>query len=79
MLFPLSLPSQSWQPLILGKIEGTIMEISGPAALALNTLSPSQVQFLRLIPKAELHAHLNGSIPITTLNELAAEYLSTSD
>lgn len=54
------------------------MEIAGPAALALRTLSPSQVQFLQLLPKAELHAHLNGSIPITTLRELATEYLASS-
>lgn len=52
------------------------MEIS-PSAVALNTLSPSQVQFLQLIPKAELHAHLNGSIPISVLKELATEYLTS--
>jgi adenosine deaminase len=50
--------------------------ISGPAAAALNSLSPSQINFLHSIPKAELHAHLNGSIPISVLQELATEYLS---
>src|SRR6266511_1990395 len=53
------------------------MEISGPAALALNSLSQAQIEFLESIPKAELHAHLNGSIPLTTLKELASDYLVT--
>ncbi|KAF7794698.1 hypothetical protein EIP86_005836 [Pleurotus ostreatoroseus] len=46
-------------------------EIAGYAAEALRTLSPSQVQFLRKLPKAELHAHLNGCIPVHVLQELA--------
>lgn len=53
--------------------------ISGPAAAALDSLSPTQVAFLDSLPKAELHAHLNGSIPISVLQELATEYLSNGN
>jgi adenosine deaminase len=52
------------------------MEIAGPAASALSTLTPSQARFLEQLPKAELHAHLNGSIPLSTLKQLAAEHLA---
>jgi adenosine deaminase len=55
-----------------------MMDASGPGVLALKTLTPAQIQFLQMIPKAELHAHLNGSIPIATLKELASEYLGSS-
>lgn len=48
--------------------------IAGPAARALASLSPSQVKFIRRLPKAELHAHLNGSIPLAILQELAQSY-----
>jgi len=50
------------------------LAIAGPAADALASLTPAQVTFLRSVEKAELHAHLNGSIPIGTLKELAREY-----
>ncbi|KAG5636930.1 hypothetical protein H0H81_006363, partial [Sphagnurus paluster] len=52
------------------------MSIAGPAAAALAALSPDQINFINLLPKAELHAHLNGSIPITVIQELAHEYLA---
>ncbi|KAF8518477.1 Metallo-dependent hydrolase [Gautieria morchelliformis] len=42
-------------------------------AEAFNSLSKAQAQFLRNLPKAELHAHLNGSIPLSCLQELARE------
>ncbi|KAG6907230.1 hypothetical protein DXG01_009848, partial [Tephrocybe rancida] len=47
------------------------MSIAGPALAALNALSLSQLSFIRSLPKAELHAHLNGSIPIALLQDLA--------
>ncbi|OBZ79487.1 Adenosine deaminase-like protein [Grifola frondosa] len=50
--------------------------IAGFAADALNSLSASQVEFLQRLPKAELHAHLNGSIPLPVLRELAYEFLA---
>jgi adenosine deaminase len=45
---------------------------------ALNSLTSSQIKFIQSLPKAELHAHLNGSIPITVLQDLAREYIATS-
>ena len=54
------------------------MSIAGPAAAALDSLSPAQIYFLRSLPKAELHAHLNGSIPISILQELGSEYDSSN-
>ncbi|KAK2459794.1 hypothetical protein APHAL10511_008226 [Amanita phalloides] len=50
--------------------------IAGPAATALKTLSADQIAFIQSLPKAELHAHLNGSIPLKALRHLANEYLS---
>jgi adenosine deaminase len=50
--------------------------IAGPAAAALASLTPGQLAFIRALPKAELHAHLNGSIPLPTLQSLAREYLA---
>ncbi|KAG1813455.1 Metallo-dependent hydrolase [Suillus variegatus] len=53
-------------------------EIAGPAAAALASLCPDDVIFLQSLPKAELHAHLNGSIPIKTILELAQKYSPSS-
>ena len=50
------------------------MSLSIPALDAINALTPSQVDFLKALPKAELHAHLNGSIPLPVLQQLAKEY-----
>lgn len=47
---------------------------TGPAEAALRALTPSQLTFLEHLPKAELHAHLNGSIPLPLLQDLAREY-----
>ncbi|KAJ7160329.1 Metallo-dependent hydrolase [Mycena filopes] len=57
-------------------------QIFGPAALALESLEHSQLEFLDTLPKAELHAHLNGCIPIAELQQMAHEYsrqTTTSD
>ncbi|KAJ7245354.1 Metallo-dependent hydrolase [Mycena haematopus] len=53
--------------------------MSGFAAMALDSLSSSQLAFIHSLPKAELHAHLNGSIPISELQQMAHEYSQTSD
>lgn len=55
------------------------MQVSGPAGTALGSLTPAQTHFIQSLPKAELHAHLNGSIPISLLKELAAECLAFPD
>ncbi|EKM60656.1 uncharacterized protein PHACADRAFT_133307 [Phanerochaete carnosa HHB-10118-sp] len=48
-------------------------DIAGYAADALASLTPEEIEFLRELPKAELHAHLNGSIPIPLLQKIANE------
>ena len=53
--------------------------ITGPGEVALRALTPSQISFLERLPKAELHAHLNGSIPLPLLQDLAREYTSDDD
>ncbi|KAL5485736.1 hypothetical protein ACEPAI_6777 [Sanghuangporus weigelae] len=50
-------------------------KIFGPPAEALASLSPEQIAFLQSLPKAELHAHLNGCIPLPCLQELAKSYV----
>ncbi|EIW65095.1 Metallo-dependent hydrolase [Trametes versicolor FP-101664 SS1] len=52
--------------------------IAGYAAEALASLTPSQLEFLQKLPKAELHAHLNGSIPFPALQQLANEFHAQS-
>ena len=44
------------------------------AANAISSLSASQISFIDNLPKAELHAHLNGSIPLAVLQDLAKNY-----
>lgn len=51
------------------------MLLSKPPLDAIKALAPSQVDFLKALPKAELHAHLNGSIPLPILQQLAKEYV----
>ena len=46
--------------------------IAGYAAAALASLTPEQVRFIWSLPKAELHAHLNGCIPISLLQQFAS-------
>jgi adenosine deaminase len=46
---------------------------SGPAGEAWASLAPEQQDFIRRLPKAELHAHLNGCIPLEVLRELAKD------
>lgn len=53
-----------------------VRTIYGPSAEALESLSPEQVAFLQSLPKAELHAHLNGCIPLPCLQELADKYVA---
>ncbi|GBE78574.1 Metallo-dependent hydrolase [Sparassis crispa] len=50
-------------------------KLGGYAAAALDSLTPAQLSFLQSLPKAELHAHLNGSIPLPVLQDLARSYL----
>ena len=52
-------------------------QIAGYAKAALDSLTSAQITFLQSLPKAELHAHLNGSIPLPILQELAAEYAAS--
>jgi adenosine deaminase len=56
----------------------TTLPIAGVAADALAALTPKQIDFLHELPKAELHAHLNGSIPLPILQELAREHTKST-
>lgn len=51
--------------------------IYGPPSEALHALTHSQLTFLQNLPKAELHAHLNGSIPLPILQDLARTYIAS--
>jgi adenosine deaminase len=43
---------------------------------AKESLSTEDLDFIKRLPKAELHAHLNGCIPLDTLQDLAARFPS---
>lgn len=51
-----------------------MLDPDGAAGGALASLSPSQVVFIGALPKAELHAHLNGCIPLSCLQALARDF-----
>ncbi|EJD06483.1 adenosine deaminase-like protein [Fomitiporia mediterranea MF3/22] len=51
-------------------------QIFGPSAAALASLSSEQIAFIQSLPKAELHAHLNGCIPLSCLKGLASTYIA---
>ncbi|KAG9310275.1 Metallo-dependent hydrolase [Chiua virens] len=53
--------------------------IAGSARDALQSLDEDDIKFLQNIPKAELHAHLHGSIPLHTLQRLATNFTPSSD
>jgi len=64
------------------------MTIAGPAGVALKSLRPEQLRFIQTLPKAELHAHLNGCIQFSrilhastqdrkTPGSLSAEHIRT--
>lgn len=55
------------------------MAIAGPAAAAVKSLTQDQLRFIQTLSKAELHAHLNGCIPIAVLQDLAREYTTLGD
>ncbi|KAF9779740.1 Metallo-dependent hydrolase [Thelephora terrestris] len=55
------------------------MSLSSYPLDAIEALTPSQMDFLKALPKAELHAHLNGSIPLPVLQQLAREYYVAPD
>ena len=56
----------------------TTNSIAGHAASALDSLAESQLAFITSLPKAELHAHLNGSIPLPVLRDLSLELFSNA-
>jgi len=56
-----------------------ILNVDGQSGRALASLSPSQISFLQSLPKAELHAHLNGCIPLSCLQDLARKLDGSED
>ncbi|KAJ7060575.1 Metallo-dependent hydrolase [Mycena amicta] len=50
--------------------------LAGPAAAALESLTAAQLAFIQSLAKAELHAHLNGCLPLLILQTMASEYTS---
>jgi adenosine deaminase len=61
----------------MAPVEATT-SIAGLAGEALASLTDAQVQLLSSLQKAELHAHLNGCIPLCVLEELASHHCDTS-
>ncbi|KAF9516933.1 hypothetical protein BS47DRAFT_1371540 [Hydnum rufescens UP504] len=57
----------------------SILNVDGQSGRALASLSSSQISFLQSLPKAELHAHLNGCIPLSCLQDLARELDGSED
>ena len=53
--------------------------VSGPAHTALQSLDQDEIAFLQGLPKAELHAHLHGCIPLQTLQRLATNFSPSPD
>ena len=51
-----------------------MLVITGPGSLALSSISPDHVSFIWSLPKAELHVHLNGCIPLALLQDLATSF-----
>ena len=78
---PLRIPGIGHAYLTTLRIPGSskTMSLSVPPSSAIDALTPSQVDFLKALPKAELHAHLNGSIPPPILQQLAQEYVPSEE
>jgi Adenosine deaminase len=57
----------------------SILNVDGQSGRALASLSSSQISFLQSLPKAELHAHLNGCIPLSCLQDLARKLDGSED
>ena len=55
------------------------IHLAGPARVALQSLSADDIAFLQSLQKAELHAHLHGSIPLQTLQRLATNFSPSPD
>lgn len=60
----------------MSEYDFTAVPIAGIGAAALEALDAKQISFLRSLPKAELHAHLNGCIPLSVLRDLARDHAS---
>lgn len=60
-------------------ITSLAMIVAGSAPTALQSLDVDDIAFLQSLPKAELHAHLHGSIPLQTLQRLATNFSPSPD
>ncbi|KAJ7465276.1 hypothetical protein FB451DRAFT_1263158 [Mycena latifolia] len=70
----LKMVAQRWRPGRISELSRRHSFVAGPAAAALRSLTPTQISFIQKLPKAELHAHLNGSISVPVLFELARDH-----